>query len=157
LTSLYSETVSTIPHFCSDFPPPKEAPNYMHYTKMLAYTRSYADRFGITGRVRLRHEVLQVTKAEEYDSTGRWDAVVKDLNGDVESRQTFDAVLVASGHYKFPHVPTFKGQKKFKGKILHRHNLKVPGKFKERRVAVVGIGNSGVDAAVDACHVAAEV
>lgn len=129
----------------------------MHHTKMLAYIRSYADHFGITGKVRLRHEVLQVTKAEDYDSTGRWDVVVKDLNGDVERRETFDAVLVASGHYGFPNVPTFKGQEKFNGKIVHTHNLKVPEKFKARRVAVVGIGNSGVDAAVDACHVAAEV
>ncbi|XP_040068654.1 flavin-containing monooxygenase 5-like [Ixodes scapularis] len=141
----------------SDFPPPKEAPNFMHHTKMLAYIRSYADHFGITGKVRLRHEVLRVAQAEDYDSTGRWDVLVKDLNGDVECRETFDAVLVASGHYGFPNVPTFKGKEKFKGKIVHTHSLKVPDQFKDRRVAVVGIGNSGVDAAVDACHVAAEV
>ncbi|KAM7293492.1 flavin-containing monooxygenase 5-like [Ixodes scapularis] len=140
-----------------DFPPPKEAPNFMHHTKMVAYIRNYADHFGITGKVRLRHEVLRVTQAKDYDSTGRWDVVIKCLNGDVECRETFDAVLVASGHYRFPNVPTFKGQEKFKGRIVHTHSLKVPDQFKDRRVAVVGIGNSGVDAAVDACHVASEV
>ncbi|XP_042142251.1 dimethylaniline monooxygenase [N-oxide-forming] 2-like [Ixodes scapularis] len=152
-----AETAFTVLHFCSDFPPPKEAPNFMHHTKMLAYIRSYADHFGITGKVRLRHEVLRVTQAEDYDSTGRWDVLIKDRNGDVECRETFDAVLVALGHYRFANVPTFKGQEKFEGRIVHTHSLKVPDQFKDRRVAVVGIGNSGVDAAVDACHVAAEI
>ncbi|CAN8002467.1 unnamed protein product [Ixodes pacificus] len=141
----------------SDFPPPKEAANYMHHTKMLAYLRSYADYFGITGKVRLRHEVLRATQAEDYDTTGRWDVVVKDLANGLERRETFDAVLVASGRHGFPNVPTFKGQEKFKGRIVHTHSLKVPDQFKDKRVAVVGIGNSAVDAAVDACHVAAEV
>ncbi|CAN8002459.1 unnamed protein product, partial [Ixodes pacificus] len=129
----------------------------MQHTKVLEYIRSYADHFGITSKIRLRHKVLRVTQAEDYDSTGRWDVVVKDLNGDVERRETFDAVLVASGHNGFPNVPTFKGQEKFKGNIVHTHSLKVPEEFKDRRVAVVGIGNSGIDAAVDASHVAAQV
>ncbi|XP_042142271.1 flavin-containing monooxygenase 5-like [Ixodes scapularis] len=141
----------------SDFPPPKETPNYMQHTKVLEYIRSYADHFGITSKIRLRHEVLQVTQAEDYDATGRWDVVVKDLNGNVERRETFDAVLVASGHNGFSNVPTFKGMEKFKGKIVHTHSLKDAEQFKARRVAVVGIGNSGIDAAVDASHVAAEV
>ncbi|CAN8026540.1 unnamed protein product, partial [Ixodes persulcatus] len=141
----------------SDFPPPKETPNYMQHTKVLAYIKSYADHFGVTRKIRLRHEVLRVTQAEDYDSTGRWDVVVKDHNGNVERQETFDAVLVASGHNGFPNVPTFKGLEKFKGKIMHTHSLKAPDQFKDRRVAVVGIGNSGIDAAVDVSRVAAEV
>ncbi|KAG0430525.1 hypothetical protein HPB47_022620 [Ixodes persulcatus] len=140
----------------SDFPPPKETPNYMQHTKVLAYIKSYADHFGVTRKIRLRHEVLRVTQAEDYDSTGRWDVVVKDHNGNVERQETFDAVLVASGHNGFPNVPTFKGLEKFKGKIVHTHSLKAPDQFKDRRVAVVGIGNSGIDAAVDVSRVAAE-
>ncbi|CAN7937602.1 unnamed protein product [Ixodes hexagonus] len=141
----------------SDFPPPKEAPNFMHHTKMLAYIRSYADHFGITDRIILHHEVLRVTPTEDYDATGRWDVVVKDLNTGIERKETFDAVMVAAGHHGFPNMPIFKGQEKFKGKITHTQSIKVPDQFKDRRVAVVGIGNSGVDAAVDACNVASEV
>ncbi|XP_040068438.1 flavin-containing monooxygenase 5-like [Ixodes scapularis] len=141
----------------SDFPPPKETPNYMQHTKMLEYMRSYADHFGITSKIRLRHEVLRATQAKDYEYTGRWDVVVKDLNGNVERRETFDAVLVASGHHGFPNVPTFKGMEKFKGKIVHTHSLKDAEQFKDRRVAVVGVGTSGLDAAVNASHVAAEV
>ncbi|KAG0417284.1 hypothetical protein HPB47_005729 [Ixodes persulcatus] len=128
----------------------------MQHTKVLEYIKSYADHFGVTSKIRLRHEVLRVTQAEDYDYAGRWDVVVKDLNGNVERQETFDAVLVASGHNGFPNVPTFKGLEKFKGKIVHTHSLKVPDQFKDWRVAVVGIGNSGIDAAVDASRVAAE-
>ncbi|CAN7937601.1 unnamed protein product [Ixodes hexagonus] len=141
----------------SDFPPPKDAPNYMHNTKMLAYFKSYAEHFGITKHVCLRQEVLQVTPAADYDATGRWDVVVKDLDSGVKRTETFDAVMVCVGHHVFPNVPTFKGQEKFKGTITHTHSIKVPDKFRDRRVAVVGIGNSGVDAVVDVSHVASQV
>ncbi|XP_029843021.2 flavin-containing monooxygenase 5 [Ixodes scapularis] len=140
----------------SDFPPPKDAPNFMHNTKMLAYFRSYADHFGITERVHLRHDVLQVTPATDYEATGRWEVKVKDLNSGTELQETFDAVMVCVGHHVFPNVPKFRGQEKFKGRITHTHSIKVPDQFKDRRVAVVGIGNSGVDAVVDVSHVAAQ-
>lgn len=141
----------------SDFPPPKELANFMHNTKMYDYFRSYADHFNVTPHVRLRHEVLETTPAADYDSTGRWNVVVKDLASDKVIRETFDAVMICIGHHVFPNVPTFKGQEKFKGKIMHTHSLKVPDQFKDRRVAVVGIGNSGVDACVEASQVASQV
>ncbi|XP_077519651.1 flavin-containing monooxygenase 5-like [Amblyomma americanum] len=140
----------------SDFPPPKDLPNYMHNTKMLAYFRSYADHFGVTEHVKARHDVVQVTPAADYEETGRWDVLVRDLGTNADRTETFDAVAVCVGHHVYPNVPHFRGQEKFRGRIVHTHSLKNADKFRDRRVAVVGIGNSAVDAVVDVSHVALE-
>ncbi|KAH7968059.1 hypothetical protein HPB52_005544 [Rhipicephalus sanguineus] len=140
----------------SDFPPPKDLPNYMHNTKMLGYFRSYADHFGITKHVKTGHDVVQVTPAADYEKTGRWDVIVRDLETSTDRTETFDAVAVCVGHHVYPNVPHFKGQEKFRGQIVHSHSLKNADSFRDRRVAVVGIGNSGVDAVADVSHVALE-
>lgn len=141
----------------SDFPPPKDLPNYMHNSKMVSYFRSYADHFGVTPLVRTRHDVVQATPAADYEETGRWEVLVRDLDTNSERREKFDAVAVCVGHHVYPHVPSFKGQEKFRGRIIHTHSLKNADKFRDRRVAVVGIGNSGVDAVVDVSYVGSEV
>lgn len=140
----------------SDFPPPKDLPNYMHNTKMLGYFRSYADHFGVTKYVKTRHDVVQVTPAADYEKTGRWDVLVRDLEANTDRTDTYDAVAVCVGHHVYPNVPHFKGQEKFRGRIVHTHSLKNADTFRDHRVAVVGIGNSAVDAVVDASYVALE-
>ena len=37
----------------------------------------------------------------------------------------FDHVVVASGHYSVPHVPTFPGVEKFPGRVLHAHDFRL--------------------------------
>ncbi|XP_075545128.1 flavin-containing monooxygenase 5-like [Dermacentor variabilis] len=140
----------------SDYPMPKDFPNYMHNTKMLGYFRSYADHFGVTKHVKTRHDVVQVTPAADYEKTGRWDVLVRDLEANTDRTDTYDAVAVCVGHHVYPNVPHFKGQEKFRGRIVHTHSLKNADTFRDRRVAVIGIGNSGLDAVVDASYVALE-
>ncbi|KAH7952697.1 hypothetical protein HPB49_000425 [Dermacentor silvarum] len=138
----------------SDFPPPKDLPNYMHNAKMLDYFQSYADHFSVTKHVRTRHDVVQVTPAADYENTGRWDVLVRDLEANTDRTETYDAVAVCVGHHVYPNVSHFKGQEKFHGRIVHTHSLRNADKFRDRRVAVVGIGNSGLDAVDDVSHVA---
>ena len=37
----------------------------------------------------------------------------------------FDYVVVASGHYSVPNVPTFPGVEKFPGRVLHAHDFRL--------------------------------
>lgn len=141
----------------SDFPPPKEFPNFMHNSYMLRYFEAYADNFNLRSRVRLYHEVVQVSQALDYDETGRWEVVVRDVKSGLETRETFDAIMVCVGHHVYPNVPTFPGEERFQGKIIHTHSLKVADGFKGQRVAVVGIGNSAADAVVEVSTVTPNV
>lgn len=43
----------------SDFPPPKEFPNYMHNRMMCRYFHMYAERFGLLDNIRYYQEVSQ--------------------------------------------------------------------------------------------------
>lgn len=57
----------------SDFPPPADAPNYMHNTQMFAYLRAYAEHFDLLKRIKFRHRVLSVQRAKNFAENGQWD------------------------------------------------------------------------------------
>ena len=88
--------------------------------------------------------------ADDYDATGKWIVRVRKLDeGNEEVEQVFDGVMICTGHHGTFSMPTFKGQDDFKGKIMHTHSLKSGRDFEDQTVVVVGIGNSGGDAAVE--------
>lgn len=49
------------------------------------------------------------------------------------------------------------GLEKFEGQYLHSRDYKSPQPFLGKRVVVVGIGNSGIDIAVELSHTAKQV
>ena len=38
-----------------------------------------------------------------------------------QSSATFDYVVVATGHFSWPHEPKFKGEETFTGQVMHAH------------------------------------
>jgi dimethylaniline monooxygenase (N-oxide forming) len=128
----------------SDFPPRKELPNYCHNTLMVKYLDEYSENFGLQKYVKTRHEVVSVR--QEGD---KWIVTVNDNNSNEEKAQSYDAVMICTGHHVKPLIPTFKGQEKFKGIIMHTHSYKKPTGFEDKNICVVGIGNSGGDAAAE--------
>lgn len=134
----------------SDFPIPEEYPNYMHNSKIMDYFRLYAANFDLMKYIRFQTSVCSVTKRVDFPSTGQWDVVTKDVEGNMET-MTFDAVLVCTGHHTNPHLPldSFPGIEKFKGQYMHSKDYKQPLIFEGKRVVVIGIGNSGGDLAVE--------
>lgn len=137
----------------SDFPPPKELPNFMHHSNMYKYFMLYAQTFDLLKHIRYHKQVVKVVPSRNYDRTGRWIVTTKDAKDGSTEEEEFDGVLVCVGHHVFPKIPTFPGQEKFQGSIVHTHSLKHCEAYKDKRVVVVGIGNSGVDAAVDCTFV----
>ncbi|KFM68828.1 Dimethylaniline monooxygenase [N-oxide-forming] 5, partial [Stegodyphus mimosarum] len=141
----------------SDFPPPKDFPNYMHNRMMCKYFHMYAEKFGLLDKIRYYQEVTKVEQAPDYEETGRWILKAENTNDKTITEETFDGVMICTGHHGYPHIPKFPGQEDFKGKIIHTHSLRVPDAFKDQRVMIVGVGNSGLDAAVDISNVAKQV
>ncbi|XP_023235954.1 dimethylaniline monooxygenase [N-oxide-forming] 5-like [Centruroides sculpturatus] len=141
----------------SDFPPPKHFPNYMHNSMMIKYLELYAEKFELVQYIKFRHEVSLVMPSDDYESTGRWKIQVKDLLNGVELQEVFDAVMVCNGHHVYPLRPIFPGEDEFEGRIIHTHSYKKPNGYDDKKVLVIGVGNSGGDAAVELSSVASKV
>ena len=75
--------------------------------------------------------------------------VVKDLLKDkILDGQEFDYVIVASGHYSVPNVPTFPGIEKFPGRVLHAHDFRDANEFAGKTLLLVGASYSAEDIAL---------
>ena len=125
-----------------DFPFPADGPLYPDHEGMRRYLEAYADQFDLRQHIRFHSRVTSVCAAGK-----RWRVEL----GDAASTE-FDAVVVASGHQGLPKHPEWRAD--FSGEYLHSHAYRVPEPFRDKRVLVVGMGNSAVDIAADICTVA---
>ncbi|KAM8930378.1 flavin-containing monooxygenase 5-like [Pelodytes ibericus] len=141
----------------SDYPIPDEYPNYMHNSKVLHYFRLYAEHFKLLKYIQFKTAVVSVSKHPDFTTTGQWD-VTTECNGQ-QKKETFDAILVCTGHHSIPNFSpnSFPGLKNFKGQYFHSREYKIPQPFKDKKVLVVGIGNTGADLAVELSAVAKQV
>jgi len=62
--------------------------------------------------------------------------------------EVFDYVMVASGHYSVPFVPTYPGVEKFPGRVMHSHDFRDACEFEGKRLLVVGSSYSAEDLAL---------
>ncbi|MFC4070544.1 flavin-containing monooxygenase [Actinoplanes subglobosus] len=125
----------------ADFPMPAGWPDYPSAALVAGYLADYADRFGLTSHIRFGTTVTRVEPA--------W--TVTTDQGDTER---VDAVIVANGHNWRPRHPEPGYPGTFDGLQMHAHDYRTPEVFRDRRVLVVGMGNSAMDIAVDASHTA---
>lgn len=149
--SLHINTSRRVMAFKS-LPMPKSYPDYPDHFQMAAYFDEVAERYNLKERIRFNTEVLSVAPAE--DSVGEWDVTVEGPDG--HSTRRYGAVIVANGHHwdaRWPE-PAFPGAEEFEGEQLHAHEYREPDVLPGKRVLVLGIGNSGVDIAVESSRIA---
>jgi len=130
----------------SDFPMPADYPDYPSHQQVLAYFQAYAKKFDLGKYIRFKAEILKAEKTEGE----RWRLHLND-----GSAEEFDYLLVANGHHSTPRHPAWKDD--FTGQYLHSHSFKNNKGFEDKRILVVGAGNSGCDCAVETSRVAAQV
>ncbi len=123
------------------FPFPEGTPLFPSHREVRRYLESVADHFGIRERIRFRARVSAVEPLDGRPGTG-WTVRLED-----GSEQTFDVVVVGSGHQGRPAHPGWAGD--FTGTYLHSNSYREPEPFAGQRVLVVGVGNSGLDIAAD--------
>ena len=59
--------------------------------------------------------------------------------------------MVCNGHHWQPKYPNYPG--KFTGEFLHSHQFKKAAPFKDKKVLVIGGGNSACDVAVETSRI----
>lgn len=87
----------------------------------------------------------------------QWDVEVRSTSDGCRHTGTFDAVVVASGHYSTPFIPDVKNIKDFNeahpGVITHSKSYRSAQPFSGKKVVVVGNAASGLDIASQISHV----
>ncbi len=138
------------------YPMPEDLPDYPNHWQIAQYFDDYVDHFGFRDRIRFRTEVVKVEPQGEYD----YEVTVRGRNEYGEASEPevlrYEQVIVANGHHWDPRwpEPSFPGSEDFPGEQIHAHYYKTPDMFADKRVLVLGIGNSATDIAVEASRVA---
>jgi thioredoxin reductase len=129
----------------SDFPMPRDYPDFPHHAQIAAYFDAYVDHFGFRDRIRFETGVEHVERGEDGVYT---------LRTDTGETLRYDAVLVANGHHwdmRWPE-PAFPGSDTTAIEQMHAHQYKEEEQLDGKRVVVLGMGNSAMDIAVDASY-----
>ncbi len=122
-----------------------ETQDFPDHRDMHRYLVRYAEHFAVVPRIRFRSRVTQVRPMFE---PGR-EAPCWRLEIENGSPQTFDAVIVATGHLTRPYdAPELE---RFGGEYLHSHHYDAPEPYVGKRICIVGVGNSACDIAADVC------
>jgi hypothetical protein len=125
------------------FAMPKAYGDFPHHSAMAAYLCAYADAHGLRDSIRFRTTVERLEPATD----GSWSVTLDD-----GSRRSYAAVVVATGLFWSPKLPDDPGG--FDGTVSHTHQYRTPEPYAERRVLVVGAGQSASEIAVELSAVA---
>ena len=125
-----------------DFPMPEEYPDYPNHIQALEYLRSYARAHGLYQFVRFGRSVECAERIEGED----WRLTLSD-----GETRVYSGLVVAAGIHWIPNLPTLR----FDGDWIHSSRYKTPEILRDKRVLVVGAGNSGCDIAVESAQHAA--
>src|SRR6476661_1304137 len=129
-----------------DYPMPEDYPTYPSHREALAYLRDYAQNFGLLDRIEFNTMVETVERTD-----AGW---LVHIAGKSRPR-LYRALVIATGHHDIPRMPKIPGT--FTGEIMHSRDYRSVKQLIDKRVVVVGAGNSACDIVVDATSVARAV
>jgi len=126
----------------SDFPMPKDWPDFCHHALIKQYFNDYVDHFGIRDRITFSTAVKRAARGPD----GVWEVALS-----TGETRRYDAVVVANGHHWDPRwpEPAFPGADTFAGRQMHSHEYVDTQGFEGKKVVVLGMGNSAMDIAVE--------
>lgn len=128
-----------------EFPWPQELKPQSEYPsgeEVHEYIRAYARAFGLYDHVRLNCKLLRL---RWQPGVRRWEAVYVDTVREKFFRVFADYVVVASGIYSQPYVPTYEGGDQYAGMQLHAKDFTDTTVARGRRVVIVGAGKTALD------------
>lgn len=140
----------------SDFPYPKDYPEWPSGEQVQVYLDSYAKHFGLTPDIRLQTEVVD---ARLDDSQQSWTVSSRSADAPQHLKtERFDYLIVCNGIFSQPMIPDYQGTDAFKaagGRICHTSQLHDHDSVRGQHVLVVGYGKSSCDVAESVCRHAA--
>lgn len=131
----------------------KDTP-FRPYTAVKTWVNNMIDKVSKDEEVRISYNTT-VEHVEKDNATNTWTVTLRQpIEGQEEDHwwtETFDAVVVANGHYFVPWVPTIEGLPEFQASspdaVLHSKHYRNKELYRNKRIVVVGASISGADLA----------
>jgi len=82
------------------------------------------------------------------EDSGRFIITYENLLTKERCDEIVDYVIVATGHFSVPFMPSYPGLESFNGSVLHSHDFRNAEEFKDKRVVIVGSKYSAEDIAL---------
>ncbi len=122
--------------------------DYPSHDELRRYFQAYARKFGLYEHI----EFETMVKHCAWVNEGEWRITVGQKGE--ERIERFTDLVVCNGHHWQPRWPQFEGE--FTGEYLHSHQFKRAAPFADKRMLVIGGGNSACDVAVETSRVSAK-
>lgn len=106
------------------------------------YIAGRLERTDVRKYVRFETVVRMVTFDE---GTAMFTLISEHLPTKATTTETFNQVIVASGHFSYPNTPEVSGIETFPGAIMHAHDFRGAESLKDRNVLVIGSSYSAED------------
>ncbi|GIJ45392.1 monooxygenase [Virgisporangium aliadipatigenens] len=138
----------------SDFPLPREFPEWPTGAQVQSWLEAYATEFKIEPHLRLHTLVTAATPTGD----GRWSLSLKDADDGTLGGETVDRLVVANGVFCEPNMPAFEGIDEYTaagGRVMAGTQLHDAEVARGKHVLVVGYGKSACDVTVPVSEVAA--
>ncbi|MBD0369701.1 MAG: NAD(P)-binding domain-containing protein [Pyrinomonadaceae bacterium] len=129
----------------TDYPMPADYPDFPSAQQILDYMRAYAKHFNLYPKIEFNSKVTMVRPREDE----LWDVELS--SGE---RRVYKGVLVCNGHHWHKRFPHYDGE--FTGELMHSKDYKGPEQLADKRVLVIGGGNSACDVVSEAARVSTE-
>ena len=127
--------------FFSDFPP-KYDWKFWTGDEYAQYLLDYARAFNLERVITFKTRVVLV----EPKKDGGYYVTTECVESGVRTKREFDAVAVSIGSHQKPNLPCIDDLDKFEGTVDHSFNFySNVEKYRNKKVVVVGIGESGAD------------
>jgi len=144
-------------YYLSDFPMPRDYPEWPSGEQVQAYLANYARHFGLDECIHLNTEVVSAEPVGENGENG-WTLTVKHLQSDETRQQRVDQLVVANGIFSQPFIPPYEGAQALRdagGVLCATSEFHDVEQARGKHVLVVGYGKSSCDVAAAVGEVAA--
>ncbi len=119
--------------------------DYPSHDELRRYFQAYASNFQLYPFIEFRTTVKHCERISDQE----WNITI--VQDERERIEKFTDLVVCNGHHSVPRMPEYPGH--FSGEFMHSHTYKKAAPFADKRVLVIGGGNSACDVAVETSRV----
>ncbi|RDW78252.1 hypothetical protein BP5796_06104 [Coleophoma crateriformis] len=150
-TPIYDNLTTNVPDIAMSFSDrPFAYGPFVPYWVPRQYIEDYFSTHSVDGFLQLGTTVEDLSKLKDKDG---WKLTLRKYNGIQQAdewwEETFDAVVIANGHYSIPYIPYVPGleayMKNFPQRVQHSKSYRRAADYKGRKVLIIGNSASGHD------------